>query len=481
MKNLFQFICVGLAALFFQSCQTYYHANQEFNTAFERGDFEKCEQWLLSHKPRKRSKNKFLYETNLGLIRFLRNEPIPSNESFEKAFLLVEDFQKNAGENVASLLTNPKRITYQGERFEQLLINYFKALNQFKLDQPELALIECRRLVRKMNVLEDQGKKDKYNTDGFILWMMGAFFESAGEPNDAYIFYKKAHEAYVGNFGTVAKVSEPAQLKLDLVRLAYKNGFSTEGELFESKLGVKNNPLHGDQGSVILLWHKGLGPVKSEDRLTFTLVKGLGGQFNFTNEAYGFSIPYFLPPSEPSNRLDGLKIITMALPKYMDRGAYYKDMTVNVGSNQFSFQPATHLNEVAKADLNDRMGRELLNAVGRVAIKQAIQYAATKGTEAALNDGRGTKEQREKKAQTADLVGSLVNLGLTIANTATEVADTRNWQTLPESIEVVRINLPSGTQTFTLNGKAKDGKTFTQEIVLNVKPGETIFHTIHTF
>jgi len=472
---------MGLVALFFQGCQTYYHANKEFNSAFERGDFEKCEQWLLANKPGKKSKNRFLYETNLGLIRFLRNEPIPSNQSFEEAFLLVEDFQKKAGENVAALLTNPKRITYQGERFEQLLINYFKAINQLKINQPDLALIECRRLVRKMNVLEDQGKKDKYNTDGFILWMMGNVFEAAGEANDAYIYYKKAHDAYQGNFGSVANVSEPQQLKYDLLRMANRNGFYAEAQMYEAKLGIKDQKMDPGQGSVVLIWHKGLGPVKSEDRITLTLVKGVGGQFTFTNEDYGYSIPYFLPATEPSNRFDDLKIITMALPKYQNRGSYYTDLKANVGSSTYSFQPATHLNDVAGADLKDRMGRELLNAVGRVAIKQAIQYAATKGTEAALNDGKGTKEQKKKKEQQADLVSGLVNLGMTIANTATEVADTRNWQTLPESIEILRLNLPAGKQTIKLEGRSRDGKTFNQNLEIEVLPGATHFQTVHSF
>lgn len=477
MKKFRFLISLGLVGLLFQNCQTYYHSNQEFNAAFESGRFEEAEKWLLSHKPSRKSKNRFLYEVNLGTIRFLRNEIQPSNQSFEEAFLMVEDFQKKAGENVAAFLTNPKRITYQGERFEQLLIHYFKALNQLKANQHELALIETRRLVRKMNVLEDQGKKDKYNTDGFIFWMMGSFFEAAGEFNDAYIFYKKAHEAYQGNFGAVAKISEPTQLKYDLVRMAYKSGFDTEGQMFETKLGIRNKPQDPNQGSVLLLWHKGLGPIKSEDRVTFAVAKGVGGQFMFTNEEYGYSIPFFFTAGQPSGRLDDLKIITMALPKYVNRNTYYREMKASVGEKSYSFQSATQLNEIARADLKDRMGKELATAIGRVALKQAVQYAATKGAEAAVKDGKKDK----KNEAAADLVGGLVNLGMTIANTATEVADTRNWQTLPEGIEVLRLFLPEGKQQITLEGRAKDGKTFTQNIEIEVKPGQTHFQTIYSF
>jgi len=480
LKKKFLFLILGLAAVFLNSCQTYYFANEEFNNAYRAGNFEFCKTWLEKHKPGKRSKTKFLYEANLGMINFIQNEKGESDKAFEQAFLLAEDYQKKAGENVAALLTNPKRITYHGERYELLMLNYFKAINQLKASNPESALIEARRLIRKLNVLQDQGKKNTYNSDGFISWMIGTVFETVGEINNAYIYYKKAFEAYQSGFGNLVKTSTPQQLKYDLIRSAYQAGFDAEGQMFETKTGLKNQPVNAENGTALLLWHRGLGPVKDENRITFHMVKGSGGAITFNNEELGYSIPFFLPPGENynPNRFDNLKIITMALPKYVNRNWYWQNIHAKVNGQRYDFQNATNLEEIAKADLGDRMGRELATALGRLAIKQALQYAATQATETAVKDG---KKDDKKKNEQADLAGSLVNLAFTIANTATEVADTRNWQTLPAGIEVLRVSVPPGKQTIQLEGSGKDGKQFNQTIELNIVKGETTVHTVHTF
>ncbi len=474
------YVVLGLVSVFLNSCQTYYFANEEFNNAYRAGNFEFCKTWLEKHKPGKRSKTKFLYEANLGMISFIQNEKDASDKAFEQAFLLAEDYQKKAGEGVAALLTNPKRITYHGERYELLLLNYFKAINQLKANNPENALVEARRLIRKLNVLQDQGRKDKYNSDGFILWMVGAVFESVGEINNAYIYYKKAYESYQSGFGNIVKTTAPQQLKYDLIRSAFQAGFETEGQMFESKTGLKNQSVNPENGTALLLWYKGLGPVKDENRITFHLVKGSGGAITFNNQEFGYSIPFFLPPGELNNpnRFDNLKIITMALPKYVNRNWYWQNVNAKINGQRYEFQNATNLEEIAKTDLDDRTGRDLATAISRVAIKQAVQYAATQATEAAVRDG---KNDDKKKNQQADLAGSLVNLAFTIANTATEVADTRNWQTLPAGIEVLRVSLPPGKQIVQLEGNGKDGKPLNQTIELNIVKGQTTVHTIHTF
>ena len=480
LKKKILCLILGLAAVLLNSCQTYYFANEEFNNAYRAGNFEYCKKWLDKHKPGKNSKTKFLYKANVGMISFIQNENEISNMAFEDAFLLAEDYRKKAEENVAALLTNPKRITYRGERYELLLLNYFKAITQLKANNPENALIEARRLIRKLNVLQDQGKNDKYSSDGFILWMVGAVFESVGEINNAYIYYKKAYESYLGEFGNIVRFSAPQQLKYDLIRSAYQAGFETEGQVFESKTGLKNQVLDPENGTALILLHKGLGPVKDENRITFQLVKGVGGAVTFNNQEMGFSIPFFLPPGEANNpnRFDNLKIITMALPKYVNRTWYWQNIHAKINGQRYDFQNGTNLEEIAKADLGDRTGRELATAISRVAIKQAVQYAATQATESAVKDG---KKNDKNKNQQADLAGSLVNLAFTIANTATEVADTRNWQTLPAAIEVLRISLPPGKQNLKLEGNGKDGKQLNQNIELNIVKGQTTVHTIHTF
>ena len=472
-------LCAAFVLLFLGGCQTYYFANEEFNRAFQSGNFATAEKWLENHQPRKRAKDKFLYHANMGMVQFIENKSIESNEAFEKAFLLAEDFENNPGEYAASLITNPNRITYVGERYERLMLCYFKALNHFKNNQIENGLVETRRLIGKLNVLLEKEKKDNYHTDAFILWMVGTFFEASGEPNNAFIFYKKAKQAYAGSFGAITKIALPHQLKADLIRAAYESGFPQEAEAFEAEFNLKNEPQKKGYGTVLVLWHKGLGPVKDENRISLQFVHGAGGQMMFTNDELGFSAPFAIPAGQSVSNFVDMKFITMAIPKYRNRNTYYNQLGLQVGTQSYSFQKATNLEEVAKTDLKDRIGKEIGTAVARVATKQVVQFAATRATEAAVESGGGGN--KKKKQEQAELAGSLVNLALTIANASTEVADTRNWQTLPAEIELVRISLPAGKQTLVMQGNAKGGQSFTQSVEVTVGEGQTVFHSIHTF
>lgn len=469
----------------FQSCRTYYYAHENFNKAFHSGRFKESEDWLNSHEPRKKAKDKLLYYSNLGLVQFLQNETELANVSFEKAFLLIEDYESKPGEYVASFLTNPNRITYTGERHERLLLSYFRALNQLKTNNYENVLVEARRLIGRLNVLEDGYKNKTYHTDGFMLWMVGMLFETAGESNNAYIYYKKAHEAYNLSFAGLCKIKEPEQLKKDLVRTAIAAGFDSEAQQFQNQLHIMNSPPTKGEGTAVILWHKGLGPVKDEDRITFHMVKGSGGAITFTNEEFGLSFPMIWPAYEQPDpkRLDNIQFVTLALPKYVSRHTFWNKMNVSTNGKSFEFEPANNLSEIAKADLKDRFAATLATAIGRVALKEAIRVAATKATEAAVqNDNKkDSKEQKQKKKDQADLAGSLVNLALMISNAATERADTRNWQTTPDQIEVLRLNLPAGKQILTLNVTGASGKTFTQTIDLEIVEGQSVFHSVQTF
>lgn len=477
MRQVLRLLVVGLMCAGYSSCQTYYFANEEFNQAFQRGDLAFCEKWLQKHKPRKRSKAKYLYYANSGMVKFIQGKADSSNFVFEKAFLLSEDYQRKAGEQVAAYLTNPKRITYSGERHEQLLLHYFKALNHLKHQKTEESLIEARRLVRKLNVWEDQGKGDRYSKDGFMLWVVGMIFENAGEVNNAFIYYRKSIEAYEGEFGKINQLPVPDQLREDVLRVAFQAGYDAELAHFEQKFGRKwNKAVGAGMGTALVFLHRGMGPVKGESRVVFQAVKGGGGQLVFTNEEWGFSFPFFWPADQAnrSARIDDIKVITMALPRYVNRHQRQTNIRASLDGKKLDFQEASQIERIAQADLKDRMNRELGKALARLAVKQAVQYAATKATESSIKgDGKS-----EKKNSQAEVAGSLVNLALTIANAATENADTRNWQTLPASLSVLRLELPPGQHT--LEWGSGMGGTSNKK-TLDIKSGQTSVYSLHAF
>jgi len=72
------------------------------------------------------------------------------------------------------------------------------------------------------------------------------------------------------------------------------------------------------------------------------------------------------------------------------------------------------------------------------------------------------------------------NLGtiVSIINTLTERADTRNWQSLPYSIAYTRIYLPEGHHTLYLNFEGDHSGN--NAIEVDVRAGQTTFYTFHT-
>ncbi|RLA23639.1 MAG: hypothetical protein DRQ62_06050 [Gammaproteobacteria bacterium] len=84
---------------------------------------------------------------------------------FEESELLIQDFDQRAvinaraaGSEVGSALTNPNALPYQGMYLDRVMLNAYKALNYFALNDAAGAQVELRRMreaqkqvVRKFN------------------------------------------------------------------------------------------------------------------------------------------------------------------------------------------------------------------------------------------------------------------------------------------------------------------------------------------
>ena len=101
------------------------------------------------------------------------------------------------------------------------------------------------------------------------------------------------------------------------------------------------------------------------------------------------------------------------------------------------------------------MARELAQAIGRLATKKAMEALADEHDEN---------------------LGTLLN----IVNTLTEKADTRNWQTLPYSINYTRIPLTKGQNRIILETYTPNGPKNTQEFTFQGQKGKLYFHPYHS-
>ncbi len=444
---------VGLLPLLFAfySCATYYQTNTTFNKEFEGGDLEKALSTLQSKESSR--KNEFLNYVNNGLVLSMMGRYEESNDYFEKAFLFGEDYRKNYLYEAASYLTNPAFTPYRGEDHEHLIVLYYKAMNFLKMKKTEEALIECRRLNIRLQQLSDRyDSENKYREDAFIHNLMGIIYDYDKDYNNAFIAYRNAYTIYVNDYSKLFGVQAPDQLKKDLLRTAWLNGFTDELTKYKTELGMEDYSYQPNEGGeLVFFWHNGLSPIKAEWGINFIISRS-SDRVTFTNTDLGLSFPFYVENEKDRNGLAGLELFRVAFPKYIERPVHFGTAEIKYEGGSLPLQLAEDINKVAFKVLNERMTVEMSKALVRAALKKVTEYELKK---------------------TDKTLGSVLG----VLNAITEKADTRTWQTLPHSIYYSRVPLREGANTVALSLHPAEGGDANHPFTFQVKKGEMIFHT----
>ncbi|MFZ6010726.1 MAG: COG3014 family protein [Bacteroidota bacterium] len=423
----------------------------DFNSEFEKGDLRKALETLQHKDNLANGRARFIYYANNGLLLSVLGKYEESNEYFEKAFLFGEEYHVNYVYEAASYFTNPNVTVYRGEDHEHLMVLYFKAINYLKMNKPEQALVECRRLNIRLNQLSDKyASENKYQRDAFVHVLMGIIYQSTKDYNNAFIAYRNAVEVYEDDYTRMFDMQVPGQLKKDLLNTAWWIGFHEEFELFKTKFEMPDYqaPLPGSE--LVFFWHNGLCPVKSEWSINFAIDRRDQNTFVFTNQNLGIAFPFHVEEKDRGD-LSKIEVFRVAFPRYLERPQYFQSAMLEVDSSQYMLERAEDINKIAFHSLRERMMMEFSKGLLRVALKKATEYSVKKE-----NDGLGA------------LIG--------VMNAITEKADTRNWQTLPHTIHYARVPMKEGKNEvkFTINADQEHADyNFTYQAAQN----QTLFHT----
>ena len=174
-------------------------------------------------------KNRVLYGMDRGMTLQLAGDYQQSNAVLEQAEEELDRLytRKIRTESLA-FMTNDTALFYEGDPYEQVLINVLKALNYAVLGQWQDALVEARRIDHRLNVLSDRTKeKNAYRDDGFARYLSGILYESTGDVNNAFIAYRKAYETFEAT-RSWSHTAVPSQLRADLLRTAEALHFTQE-------------------------------------------------------------------------------------------------------------------------------------------------------------------------------------------------------------------------------------------------------------
>jgi hypothetical protein len=451
------------AIFLFYGCASYYQKSYEFHQDFAAGNLDAAKSFLEKNAKADEKKDRLLYFLDRGVVEQMLGSYTESNFYFEEAYLYYQEYQNNLGSDLLGMIANPMLKPYKAEDFETVLIHYYKAINYIHLADFDAAMVEIRRINIRLNEINDKNKdkNTRYKQDAFALNLMGIIYETKGDINNAFIAYRNAYESYDSLYSQEFNVEIPFQLKKDLLRTASKLGFRQEIDQYEKEFNLKADSYKKETGDMIFFWMNGLGPVKGEFSLNLSTISNGNGFFTFANETEGINIPYNTSESYNANQssdFSDLKFVRMAVPKYRKRSPYFQSATLVFDSLPAENTPlylAENIEAIAISSLKDRMLREISKSIGRLAIKQAAEQAL--------------------RSENEDL-GSV----LSILNAVTEKADTRNWQTLPNSIHYSRVNLPVGKHDFSLITNSGEKVNDTTTFSVDIKSGKTVFKSFHS-
>jgi len=443
---------VSLALMFFVfGCATYHDRITDYYQRMLQQDYSAADQALDKNKLLQKTRNLLLFYMEKGRVEHLRGNYALSNQYLNKADLLIEDQVTKVGDVMVGLFLNSMSQSYKGEEFEIFMIHYYKALNYLYLGQSQEALVEARRISLQNYEQGDKynNKTTRYSKDAFSLNLQGLIYESTGNFNDAFIAYRNAVEVYQSaKGGLYYGVSMPENLKYDVMNMANKLGFTSDLKRFEKEFAMSFKPYQAaDGGEVVVFWENGTAPVKEEENIVFSLIKGDSGALVFTN-ALGVMIPLDFGIAGHTD-LSDVHSVNIAYPKYISIPVPYTSAQVQVNGNAtFAFETVQDIDVVAVSTLQERAGKELSKILTRLAVKKSAEYAVK--SVARSNDNNAVLEG--------------VGLGLQLYNLFSEKADTRNWQTLPAEIKYARIPLVKGKNQLTFDLRKPTGQAVKEQV-----------------
>ncbi|HWC50307.1 MAG TPA: hypothetical protein VG453_01410 [Nitrospira sp.] len=410
------------------------------------------------------AKGRVLYGMDRGMTLQLAGEYQKSNEALERAEDEVDRlYTRSVRTESLAFMTNDNSLPYEGEPFEQVMINVLKALNYACLDRWEDALVEARRIDHRLNVLTDRTKEQAgYRDDGFARYLSGILYESAGDLNNAFIAYRKAYETFEASRAW-SRTGVPSQLRADLLRAADALHLGQELAEYQRRFPDTDWQSHEEQrrlAHVLVISYNGRAPRK-EDQFLDLPISLDALQLVLLNR--GFTSGNRQQHRAADSVLYGLngRVVRVALPRIVPQKTQVPVDTVNLIPEQGApitvrTELAQNVTALADKALSERIAGIAVKAVARAAFKYSLAEGATRGAQHAVGGDAGPW---------VGLAVGLLTKGFAVAS---EEADKRSWRTLPDEIHLARMWVAPGAYRFSssVSGTASSKK-------LSLRAGET--------
>lgn len=363
-----------------------------------------------------------LYAQEAGRIAQVAGDFASSKQYYQQAVAAYTAFDDKAkisasdvGATASSLVLNDNAIPYRGPGYERIMLHQYQALNYLFGGDYQGALVEVRRSNELQSSEQERYQKSQKSvqamangtvdaevsklgqaagtvTSSFLnaysYYTTGVLHEVLGEPNDAFIDYRKAAQITPDN----------TYLQQDLVRLAKQLGMPQYDE-FKKRWGDAKLP-EAAEGQVILMVERGFVPEKQALTVPFTI----HGNWQ-----------------------------TVSLATYGPNNTFVQETQVQGLGTVLKTEPIANIDALAITALKEDLPGTLVRQVARVYAKSEMAY------------------QIEKSGKPGNNAADIGSIAMQIFNVVSEQADRRSWLTLPKQAQIGRRYLNPGEYTLQLD------------------------------
>lgn len=315
--------------------------------------------------------------------------------------------------NFMAFLLNDKIRRYEGYDYEKVMLTTQMALNYLAMGDWSSARVAIRQTHEREAVIanlhdllyekQEQIAQEKgINTQ--FQDLNGYPVATLNTPN--VVNLKNSYQSAFSHY--LAGYIYEALGERDLAAPGYRNAIELRPDAAVLKDALKNLTSNinrpANQSDVLIIMQSGLAPKR---------------------ESFSISIPI------PTN--NGIIQISVSLPVITDVGYGSKFNAIAVNGRNYPLTEVTSVDAMSRRALRDDLPMILVRTITRAATRAVAQ------------------QQLNKE------VSPWAGLALGLAGALLEQADLRTWRTLPESMQIVRLNLPKGKQTINLpNGTQLD-------------------------
>ena len=417
----------------------YNEATREAREAFMAGQFDQA---VAKYSEGLEVINdSLLYRLEAGMSAHVGQDYPRSFDLLDLAYRRVVEYQDralldaaNVTQQIGRILVNEKTAPYEGEVFEQILLQAYQAKNVFLKGDRESVITEALRCMdlqdkarriyeAELATTEAEAKEQTASGKGFDAKEVDAEMRKAysypdqGDLKRAEAVYDMRYVRYLIAFLRDAVATREADynsalidmkfvadefktvpfVQRELARLTQLSGDREGAKTIRQEAGL--TPLPDDTGSVALFFQAGTAPSKREFKMIFPTFSG----------AAAFAMPIYEPTRNP-----------------------VQNAILEIGTERSEALCLTDLQEVAFRYHRDRLPLMITRQIIRLVVKIGLQEG---GRAVIANTGNGIGSQAGALAWTA---------GASVWNVVSEQADLRCWRTLPRILSATRIYLPAG-------------------------------------